>query len=61
MIGAPAAQHSVFFERPHAGNRLARIENAGLRAPNGVDIFAGERGDATQVLHQVQNDAFATE
>ena len=50
VIGAAAAEHGVFFERAQAGNCLARVEDAGVRALDRVDIFTRERGDAAEVL-----------
>ena len=61
VIGAAAAKHRVFLQRAHAGHGLARVEHAGVRALNRVGIFARERGDAAQVLQQIQDHALATE
>ena len=61
VIGSPAAQHGVFFQSPQAGHSLARVEHVGVGAVNGVDKLARQRGDAAQVLHQVQDHALATE
>ena len=61
MIGSAAAEDGVFFEGAQAGDGLARVEDAGVGALDGVSVFARERGDAAEVLEQVENDALATE
>ena len=57
VIGAAAAEHRVFLEGPHAGHGFARIEHAGVGALNRVGVFARERGDAAEVLQQIENHA----
>ena len=61
VIGSPAAEDGVFFKGPHAGDGFARVEHAGAGALNRVSIFTGERGDAAEVLQQVEDHALATE
>ena len=61
VIGASAAEDRVFFKGAHAGDGFARVEHAGVRALNRVGKLARERGDAAEVLQQVENDALATE
>jgi hypothetical protein len=61
VIGAAAAKDGVFLKGAQAGDGLARVEDAGVRALNGVGELARERGDAADVLQQVEDDALATE
>ena len=61
VIGAAAAEHSVLFERPHAGDGFASIEHARVRALDRVCILARKRCDSAHVLQQVQNHALATQ
>jgi len=61
VIGAAAAEHSVFLKGAQARYGLARVEDAGGRALNGVGELARERGDAAHVLEEVENHALATE
>ena len=59
MIVAAAAVDGIFFQPPPAGRGLASVVNSGLRAGDGIDILAGERGDARQAAEQVQDDPLA--
>ncbi len=61
VVGASAALDRVFLKDAQAGDGLAGVEDAGMGALNGVNIGAGEGGDAAEVLHQVEDDALATE
>ncbi len=58
----PPPQSTAYFSSgAQAGDGLARVEDAGVRSLNRVGVLARERGDAAQVLEQVENDALATE
>jgi hypothetical protein len=61
VIGASAAEDGVFLENAHARNGLTGIEDACVRTFNGIDVFAGEGGDAAEMLEQVENHALGTE
>src|SRR5262249_36035276 len=61
VVHAAATAHSVLVEHPPAGNGLARVENAGVRADHGIHIFAGERCDSAHALQYVQYYALAGE
>uniref|UniRef100_E6PYR3 Uncharacterized protein n=1 Tax=mine drainage metagenome TaxID=410659 RepID=E6PYR3_9ZZZZ len=61
MIGATTAEDGIFFQSTQSGHRLAGIEHTGLRSVNRIDIGACQRGDSTQVLHQVEDHTLATE
>ena len=61
MIRSPAALHGVFFQSPQSRHGLARVEHTGVRSLNGIHESPRQRGDAAQVLHQIQNHPLATE
>lgn len=46
MVGAAARDDRSFFEETQARSGFAGVENACAGATDGVDVAAGERGDA---------------
>ena len=61
VIGAAAAEHRVFLEGAHAGDGLARVENASAGALDRISVSTRERGDTAEMLQQVEDHSFATE
>ncbi len=59
VVRAAAAGDRVLVELPQSGHRLSRVEDPGSGAGNGVDIRAGERGDATHAPEDVERRALA--
>ncbi len=59
MILAAATADRVLVDNSQAGSGFARIENAGLRAGNRVDKFAGKGGDAAHALQKIKDHALA--
>src|SRR5207247_8767649 len=61
MVLPASALDGVLLEKAHAGDGLARIENRAAGAVDRVDEPARERGDARQVLHEVERRALGLE
>ena len=65
VIGSSSALHGVFLQGAQAGHGLACIEHAGVSAPmcgiDGVNEFSRQRGDAAEVLQQVEDHALAAQ
>ncbi len=57
----PAAHHGILLQHAQAGYGLARVEHVGVGAVDGVHILAGQRGNAAQMLHQVQDHALTAQ
>ncbi|MNL71782.1 hypothetical protein D3C87_1969930 [compost metagenome] len=54
VVGATTAPHRVFLESPQPGRGLARIADLRARTGNRIGIFARQRGNAAQVIEEVQ-------
>ncbi len=61
VVGPAAARHRVLRKPAQAGQRLARVVDAGPRAGDGLDVAGGQCRDARQVRQQVQGRAFEGE
>ena len=61
VVLPPAAPHRVLLQRPPARQGLPRIENLGVGSAHRGYELRGQRGDAGQVLHEVQRDALRRE
>src|ERR1700721_1020436 len=61
MILASAAADRVLVDYAQSWRRLARIKNAGLRAGDCVDKFAGESRNAAHPLQKIEHDTLAGE
>ena len=55
VIVSAALPNRVLRQQPPARDRFARVKNLGRRTGDGIDIAARERGDAAQVLHEVES------
>ncbi len=56
----PPPQRTAYFSRPRRpGRRLAGVEDRRAGAVDGVDVAAGERGDARQAAEQVEREPLA--
>ena len=58
VIGAAAAAHGVFLERPQPRRRLARIANLRAGARHRIGIFTRQGRDTAQMVEEVQGYPF---
>ena len=61
MVVSATATHGILFQQPPARQCLAGVENPRLQPGNRIDVAAGLRGDAAEVLKEVECCAFAGE
>ena len=59
VVVAAAAADGVLLQQPPARHRLARVEHPALQAGDRIDVAAGLRGDAAEVLEEVERGALA--
>ena len=59
MVGDAARGGGRLLQGAEAGGGLAGVEDAAVRAGDGVGELAGERRDAAQALEKVEGDALA--
>ena len=59
VVAAAAARDRVLLERAQPGRRLARVEDLGAGALDGVHVPARERGDAGEAAEEVERRALA--
>ena len=61
VVRAAAREHGGLFQRAQAGRGLARVEDARAVRLYGIHKFARERGDAAELLDEVQRRALGGE
>ncbi len=61
VVGPAPGAHRVLLEQAKPGRGLARVDDRGSCPRDGVHEASGERGDAGQVLHQVEQHTLAGE
>ena len=61
VIRSSTAQHGVFLQSAQTGNRFAGVEHVGACSLNRVGVLARQRGDAAQVLEEVEDYPLAAQ
>ena len=61
VVVATADAHGVLLEGPQARGGFPGVDDAGIRACDGVDVAGGQGGDRAHALREVQGDALGGE
>src|SRR5699024_5246703 len=61
VVVAAADAHGVLLEGPQARGGFPGVDDAGIRACDGVDVAGGQSGDRAHALREVQGDALGGE